>query len=617
MTSLPGLRGARTGKSRVGSKPNAVRCSPAGRDTPWASWALGVLGLGLGLELSAPGFVGELNANGQPRKWALNPTDFRVPATSVNAATRAIVYRLDSAGSGTGDAAAELNAIRSAFDQWQGIPGTVLKFEEGAPLSGTTDVNPADGRNVLFWARSGFVNGGRDNLSGVLALTYVSSYSDNNVITDVDVVFNGAEYKWFTDHSNPTLSDIFVEGIALHEIGHALGLVHSPVGGATMLFVGERGVNSQVGLSEDERIAARALYGTTATLDATGRVTGSVKLGTDPVGGAAVFVQDAAGTLLSGTVTRTNGVYELPGLPPGSYAIRAVPLDPSIGANYLVRGMDIWSTYRNSLTQFHPSADQVVTISGRGTATADFAMTSGNPVRVVRVLRPAPDLASPSYNNKPVTVLRGGPAQYVGVLIGSTLIGTEQLAVTGDGLTLGAPERRANALGALTLVAAPLLVASNATPGLRSLRLQRGNSVAWAHGFLEIADPVPDVNLDGLDDRFQRRYWPRWTVAASAPAADPDGDGFDNRWEAASGSDPTNRLSAHFDIESVQVTTAGARVRSQAAAGKRFRLFSRDTVPGADWLGVGAPVTALTNGVEFLDTSATNQVRYYRVQLVP
>ncbi len=215
--------------------------------------------------LSSRAFVGEQNAAGQWRRWSLNPTDARVPVTSVNRSTRAIVYRLDRAGSHQGEGARDLDAVRTAFDLWQQASGTVLRFEEGALVEGTRDINSSDGFNTLFWTTNLLVNGGRDSLSGVLALTYVASFADGNVIFDSDTVFNAAQFRWSTDGLSSQTQSPFVEAIALHEIGHALGLRHSPVGGATMLFVGDQGVNSQVGLSQDEISAANTLYGTAAT----------------------------------------------------------------------------------------------------------------------------------------------------------------------------------------------------------------------------------------------------------------------------------------------------------------------------------------------------------------
>ncbi|MCC7377494.1 MAG: matrixin family metalloprotease [Verrucomicrobiales bacterium] len=573
--------------------------------------------LGLLVEPAALGFVGEINAAGQSRRWALNPPDTRVPVTSVDRTSRAILYHLDSRGFSATNTAAELDAIRAAFDQWTLVSGITLKFQEGAPLSGTQDVNGQDGLNSVFWTTNLLVNGGRDNLSGVLALTYVTSFSDGNIITDADTVFNGSQYRWITDAADLSQQGPFVEAIALHEIGHFLGLRHSPVGGATMLFVGDFGMNSQVGLATDEFSAARALYGAAATVAGLGRVTGTVRAGGSPVLGAAVFAEDAKGNIAAGTVTRTNGAFDLPALNPGTYVVRVAPLDPTVAANYLVRGADIAPGYRAAQTEFLPSTNRAVTISAGGSATADFTVETGAPLRIVRLLRPAADLANPSFNNKPVSVQPAGQRLYAGVLTPSIPDAGTRLSVSGDGLEVGATEIRLNVLGTMSLVAAPVRFATNATPGLRSLRLESGGKVAWANGFLEILPEFPDANFDGFDDRFQRQYWRRFTTTNSAPAADPDQDGFNNRWEYDTGTNPTNRLSVRFEILSTQVTADGTRVEAQTAPGKRFQLSARDTLPGSEWQTIGNAVLASAATTLFLDPTSTQRMRFYRVLLLP
>lgn len=589
--------------------------------TAWGRLILGVAAAGWwlasGVDL-ALGYVAEVNSAGQVRRWALSPPDTRVSVNAVNRATRAIRYRFDVAGSPAWNDEAARMAMRAAFDQWQAVPGTLLRFEEAPTTSGTLDVDLNDGFNTVFWSPGLFVNGGRDNLSGVLALTYVASYPDGNVIANADIVFNGIQFDWFTDFENPTRQDVFVEAIALHEIGHLLGLRHSPVGGATMLAVGDRGVNSQTGLSADEIAAARALYGAAASAPTQGRIVGTVTASGSPVFGAAVFVEDGSGNVVAGTVTRAGGQYELGGLAAGPHSVRVAPLDPAGGANVLVRGADIAGTYSGAHTGFHPSADRDVTVPGGGVVTADFEVEAGQPIRIVRMLRPSGDLEEPSFHDKPVAVQPGGQTVYLGVLTSAALAGAVRVDIRGDGLLIAGPtETRANVLGNLSLAAVPVTVLSGATPGLRSIRLEAGGLMAWAHGFIELAPPFPDVNFDGLDDRFQRRFWPRFTGPEAGPTADPDGDGFSNRWEYETGSDPTDAMSAHFRIESVRVTESGARVRSQAAAGKRFQLYTRETVAGSEWQAVGGPVLAAGPEAEFSDPGATGSVRFYRVRMVP
>jgi hypothetical protein len=98
-------------------------------------------------------------------------------------------------------------------------------------------------------------------------------------------------------------------------------------------------------------------------------------------------------------------------------------------------------------------------------------------------------------------------------------------------------------------------------------------------------------------------------LVGAGPTADPDQDGFDNAWEFRTGSVPTNRVSANFEIESVRVTASGAWVKSETAKGRKFQLFTRDTIPGPSG---GALVTP-----RFPLIATTAGTAIYRVQMIP
>jgi len=207
---------------------------------------------------SARAFVSELNSQGDPLRWHLDPPDPDVATNVVNPNSRAIRYFMASDAYSTTNTVAELNAVRAAFAQWQAVPGTNLKFEDAGLAPPGVDVNASDNRNVVFWAKnSTLVNGGMDDIRGTLGVTFNSFFSDNNAQAEADIVFNGVGYTWSTDFNNTDTSKQFIESTATHEIGHFLGLKHSPLGGATMLFPGAGGVNVQAGLSSDEIAAAK------------------------------------------------------------------------------------------------------------------------------------------------------------------------------------------------------------------------------------------------------------------------------------------------------------------------------------------------------------------------
>ncbi|MGV3771419.1 MAG: matrixin family metalloprotease, partial [Verrucomicrobiales bacterium] len=226
------------------------------------------------------------NNEGEPQLWDLEG----IGSATVDPITRAIRYHLHAEGFTAANTQAELNAVRAAFDQWASVPGGNIRFQEGSPVYGPVDVNTADGTNVVFWAKDTLVNDGRDSIAGRLAVAFTSSV--NNVISEGDIVFNGAQFDWFADYLNPEEEGQFIESTALHEIGHLLGLSHSPAGGATMFPRGARGVNVQAGLSADEISAVHALYSSLQN-STTGRIEGVVAINGSGVFGAVVTLENA------------------------------------------------------------------------------------------------------------------------------------------------------------------------------------------------------------------------------------------------------------------------------------------------------------------------------------
>ena len=141
------------------------------------------------------------------------------------------------------------------------ISNSYIKFEDGGLVGPVSDVNNNDDTNVLFWAKSStLVNGGMDDITGALGVTYAEWLVSDLSITSADIVFNGVNFIWFTDPNGTNTSQQLVDGVALHEIGHFIGLNHSPLGGATMFWRGSCGLNTQNGLHADDMSGVSFLY---------------------------------------------------------------------------------------------------------------------------------------------------------------------------------------------------------------------------------------------------------------------------------------------------------------------------------------------------------------------
>ena len=570
--------------------------------------------------LAASAFVSHINESGQVRHWNLGPNyDPDVATNVLDQATGAIRYSLAADAYSATNTVAELDAIRAAFAQWQAVPGTRLKFEEGGLVGpGVNDV-ALDDRNVVFWVKhSTLVNGGWDDIRGLPSVTYVWTFDDNTIV-EADIVLNGVDFNWITDFRTGRTDSVWVESTLLHEIGHLLGLEHSPVGGATMLWHEMGGVTPRAGLSSDEFCAVRHLYPPWNPPPPTaGTLRGQVMAGATRAFGAAVFAEDAAGNTVAGTVTWTNGVYELPALPAGSYRVRVAPLDPRNSLQALVRGEDIHVAYTNALTSFLPTTNKPVTLIAGGAATVDFNLVRVEPAfRISHLRPPAADPNALHIIRTPFSLSLGASDVFLGVYGASLPTSNAQLTVTGDGVTVGETRFWPAAQPQLNLVQVSISLASNATPGLRSLVLQQGTNVAYANGFLEISPAFPDWNFDGLDDRFQRRYFPLFTATNAAPVADPDQDGFNNLAEYEAGTDPSEAHSFPFRITGLKPAPAGTTLTFQTGLKDRYQVLRRPDFAPNSWQPVGPLIQPTGISSQFMDPTATNGSHFYRVQAVP
>jgi hypothetical protein len=129
----------------------------------------------------------------------------------------------------------------------------------------------------------------------------------------------------------------------LHEIGHLLGLGHSSLGETEMIPGGRRVVASgavmfpiafSAGSIADRQLQPDDLAGisdlypgssfTSATSSISGRIT---KNGSGVFGAHVTAVNLATGELIAGFSLNAAGEYAIAGVPPGSYVLRAEPLD--------------------------------------------------------------------------------------------------------------------------------------------------------------------------------------------------------------------------------------------------------------------------------------------------
>jgi hypothetical protein len=143
-------------------------------------------------------------------------------------------------------------AIRTGADAWRLQSGASFAFAFAGFSTQTT--NTYDGLNVVMFR----------NVSNGSALATTYSWFSGSRIVDADIVFWDAGFQFVTGTSGCS-NAFFIEDIATHEFGHALGLGHSTVSTATMYPSISTCSQESRTLDPDDIAAVLSLYPPSAT----------------------------------------------------------------------------------------------------------------------------------------------------------------------------------------------------------------------------------------------------------------------------------------------------------------------------------------------------------------
>jgi hypothetical protein len=239
-------------------------------------------------------------------------------------------------------------AMLRAFTTWEAVQTATIGFQFG----GFTRAEPFedDDRSVL-----GFQS--EPELERVLGATGFVIDIVTGEIVESDVFFNSS-FNWST--ATPGQTGRFdLESVALHEIGHFIGLGHSALGETEMLATGGRRVTASGAvmfpiafgpantadrtLQPDDIAGVSDLYPAENHRARTGAVRGRVSKNGAPVFGAhAVAFNPATGELIGGFSVNADGEFEITGLTPGPHVIRVEPLDDAdVESFFTERSVDI------------------------------------------------------------------------------------------------------------------------------------------------------------------------------------------------------------------------------------------------------------------------------------
>ena len=386
------------------------------------------------------------------------------------------------------DDSSPVEALKAALETWNAVPASQVHF---APLTATDLDQPlADGTQLVTFADTPRT---RAVVRGAIAVTLLF-WNQDGELTDTDIVFNPA-----LDYSTTLRPGTFdIQATMTHELGHALGLDHSGIAGATMFALAARANDSLATLSSDDRAFVAATYPLPAAATTLGELTGRVTLpGGGGVRGAHVVGQSVSRNTVVGGITDAEGFYSIQGVPAGTYVIYVEPLDGPARRDQLgAAGFGLNSSFQTAFLG-GDSPTPVILLAG-STRETNFTVEAGSPELNIEGAGAVP-VGFEVVSRVGVEIEPGG--EYVVEVHGDALddpsITATSLSFLGTGCTLvpGSFEHAGTVKftngDEFPVVRFQITVAANAPLGQASLRISSDTESSVYSGGFSIVAPVP------------------------------------------------------------------------------------------------------------------------------
>jgi len=176
-----------------------------------------------------------MTTGGKELRWTALPMKFNIHQAAANGLS----------------AAATQAAVRAAYKAWVDVSCSYYDASDQGVVNNEWG-NENDGINTNTWVSGWPANMGNSALG--VTQTIFDPYAGK--IRDADTLYN-PNYKWGNDGD---FYAIDAQSVATHEIGHQLGLDHTPISSATMYFSSGQGDTSPRSLHSDDINGVCHLY---------------------------------------------------------------------------------------------------------------------------------------------------------------------------------------------------------------------------------------------------------------------------------------------------------------------------------------------------------------------
>src|SRR5262249_24376565 len=137
-------------------------------------------------------------------------------------ASNQVLYYVNPQNASGMSQAAAITDIQNAATGWTAQTHANIQLVYAGTTSGSA--LQLNNKNEVFF---------RNDANGYAGETYFY-YDSSGHIIDADIVFHEGSYHFYTGTTSCSGTGVYLSDLAIHEFGHALGLAHSSVAGATM-----------------------------------------------------------------------------------------------------------------------------------------------------------------------------------------------------------------------------------------------------------------------------------------------------------------------------------------------------------------------------------------------